>query len=103
MLVMQIRQLREVFDDIDQTGDGSVDRAEFRRYMSQLETHRPHLTLFNEAESIFSSLDRRKNGTLCFADVRTLFDFFLEVTGWRLLGVGYLSKELPRCIMQQHF
>lgn len=67
----QIRQLREVFDCIDRTGDGSVDRAEFRRYMAQLQAHRPHLTLFNEAESIFSSLDRRKSGALCFADVRT--------------------------------
>lgn len=72
MLALQIRQLREVFDGIDHTGDGTVDRAEFRRYMSHVEALRPHLTLFNEAESIFSSLDRRKNGTLCFADVRML-------------------------------
>ena len=72
VLALQIRQLREVFDGIDHAGDGTVDRAEFRRYMSHVEALRPHLTLFNEAESIFSSLDRRKNGTLCFADVRML-------------------------------
>lgn len=69
--MLQIKQLRQVFDDIDHTGDGSVDRAEFRRYMARLESHRPHASLFNEAESIFSSLDRRKSGTLCFSDVRS--------------------------------
>jgi EF-hand domain len=70
MYVLQIQQLRQVFDDIDQSGDGFVDRTEFRRYMSQLESQKPHLARYNDAESIFFSLDRHKNGTLCFADVR---------------------------------
>jgi Ca2+-binding EF-hand superfamily protein len=74
MHVLQIKQLRQVFDDIDQNGDGSVDRSEFRRYMSQLDGPRPpsSTTLFDDAESVFFSLDRRKNGTLCFTDVRPL-------------------------------
>lgn len=67
---MQVRKLRQLFDEIDESGDGVVGRGELRRYVAALQRRRPDLPLYGEADSIFSSLDRDRSGKLSFAEVR---------------------------------
>lgn len=70
MLRLQVRKLRHLFDEIDETGDGTVDRGELRRYVAALQRRRPDLPLYSEADSIFSSLDKDRSGVLSFAEVQ---------------------------------
>lgn len=66
---MQVRKLRQLFDEIDETGDGTVDRGELRRYVAALQRRRPDLPLSSEVDSVFSSLDKDRSGLLSFAEV----------------------------------
>lgn len=67
---VQVRKLRQLFDEIDESGDGVVGRGELRRYAAALQRRRPDLPLYAEADSVFSSLDRDRSGKLSFAEVR---------------------------------
>lgn len=47
-----------------------MDRGELRRYVAALQRRRPDLPLYDEVDSIFSSLDKDRSGILSFAEVR---------------------------------
>lgn len=65
------QSLRMVFDAVDLDGSGEVSRAEFRRFLAGVERHSPGLATVNEADSIFSSMDKDGSGVLSFVEART--------------------------------
>eukprot|EP00892_Ulva_mutabilis_P009008 jgi/Ulvmu1/647/UM010_0017.1 len=88
-----VQKLRQLFDEIDETGDGQVDRGELRRYVAALQRRRPDLPLYGEVDSIFSSLDRDRSGVVSFAELLRLWFPYLSLRECELVAQAAPSSH----------
>ena len=76
--VKHVMAIRRLFDAIDKNGSDQISRFEFREYLMVMERSHPNSRLFNEAESIFSTLDRGCDGVVNFSELLKLWYPYLK-------------------------